>query len=247
MNYKPGLVSISFRQYSPKEIIIASKNAGLTCIEWGSDVHAPKDDISALNEIRALQEKYDIVCCSYGTYFRLGVNPIDELPEYIKAAKILGTNILRLWCGSKNSQDYDNRERMELFNECKRAAEIAQREEVILCMECHNFTYTNEVNSAVELMEFVDSPYFRMYWQPNQYKSKFDNLIYANAISKYTEHLHVFNWEGDARFPLAEKIDEWKEYLKIFEGNRALLLEFVPDDKIETLACEADALKKIIR
>ena len=35
----PGLVSISFRNESPKAIIDASKAAGLRAIEWGGDVH----------------------------------------------------------------------------------------------------------------------------------------------------------------------------------------------------------------
>ena len=39
--YKFGLVSVSFRELGVDEIITAAKNAGLSCIEWCSDVHAP--------------------------------------------------------------------------------------------------------------------------------------------------------------------------------------------------------------
>ena len=92
--YRSGLVSISFRGHSPAEILEAAARAGLSCIEWGSDVHAPCGDVENLEKIVKLQEKYGISCCSYGTYFRLGVTPIAELPAYIQAAKTLGTNIL---------------------------------------------------------------------------------------------------------------------------------------------------------
>ena len=56
--YRLGLVSISFRQHSPREILETMKQAGLTCIEWGSDVHAPCGDEDKLREILALQEEY---------------------------------------------------------------------------------------------------------------------------------------------------------------------------------------------
>ena len=47
-DYTLGLVSISFRKHTPEEIIQAVKAAGLSCIEWGSDVHAPPHDKRSL-------------------------------------------------------------------------------------------------------------------------------------------------------------------------------------------------------
>ncbi len=243
--YKLGLVSISFRKHSPLEIILAAKNAGLECIEWGSDVHAPFNDTEKLNNIVALQNEHGIYCSSYGTYFRLGVNDAEELPQYINAAKLLGTDILRLWCGGKGSAEYTKEEKELLFAECKKAAEIAEAQNVTLCMECHNHTFTDEKAAAIELMKTVNSPAFKMYWQPNQHKTLENNIEYANAISGYTRHIHVFNWSGDERYPLEGSVDIWQKYLENFKGERALLLEFMPDDNIETLSCEAQALKRI--
>jgi len=97
-----GLVSISFRDRTPEEILIAMQQAQLSYVEWGSDVHAPCRDKERLAELVRLQNAYDITCSSYGTYFRLGETPPEELPAYIAAAKILGTDILRLWCGRKS-------------------------------------------------------------------------------------------------------------------------------------------------
>ena len=94
-----GVVSISFRDKSPEEILAAAKAAGLSCVEWGSDVHAPCRQTEKLREIAVLQEKYGITCCSYGTYFRVTRNQPEEILPYIEAAKILGTDVLRIWCG----------------------------------------------------------------------------------------------------------------------------------------------------
>ena len=87
-----------------------------------------------------MQKKNGIVCSSYGTYFRLGETPIEELEVYIQAAKILGTDILRLWCGTKSGRDMTDEERKVLLGDCKKAAEIAEADGVTLCMECNKKT-----------------------------------------------------------------------------------------------------------
>ena len=245
--YNAGLVSISFRDKSPEEIISAAKNAGLSHIEWGSDVHAPRNDIKRLEEISLLQKKEGISCSSYGTYFRLGVNDTSELHEYISAAKILGTDILRLWCGNKGFKEYSQEEEDILFCECRKAAEIAEENDVTLCLECHNHTFTDCKEGAIKLMKLVNSPYFRMYWQPNQYVSEEENKRYIRLLSSFTRHIHVFNWNEDNRYPLADSISLWKKYLSFLNKDTTLLLEFMPDDNIATLNKEADALRQIMR
>lgn len=241
-----GLVSVSFRKLEPNEIIELCKANDLRLIEWGSDVHAPCDNEARIEEIVALQKENDMICSSYGTYFRLGVHNTEELHKYIKTAQKLGTSILRLWCGEKNYEDLSSEERDFIISESKKAAGIAKDAGVTLCMECHNKTYTNCLAGALELMEAVDSPAFRMYWQPNQYRSLEENLEYAKRIAKYTKVIHVFNWEGKNKYPLAEAIEIWKNYLFCFDGSQTLLLEFMPDGKPETLGSEAEALRRII-
>lgn len=243
--YKYGLASVSFREHTPKQILSAMREAELSFIEWGSDIHAPKDDTKKLCDIAALQNEYGIICSSYGTYFRLGDTTTEELEDYINAAKILGTDILRLWCGNKDSQEYSAKERDHLFKECIKTAQIAEKNGVKLCMECHNDTYTNTRESALELMRSVNSNRFRMYWQPNQFMSQEENLEYAAALSEFTEHIHVFNWDGKNRLPLKSGISIWKKYLEKFSGEKTLLLEFMPDNCIESLVAETEALKKI--
>ena len=129
--YKTGLVSISFRSLSVEELVNKVKNAGLEYIEWGSDVHAPKDDIKKLEMIAKLQEETGIKCSSYGTYFRFMKDDPEELRGYIKAAKILGTDILRLWCGSKNHADLTAEEREFIISESKKAAKIVKATKLI--------------------------------------------------------------------------------------------------------------------
>lgn len=249
-HYELGLVSISFRKHTPEEIVKAVKNAGLTCIEWGSDVHAPCRDIERLREIAALQEEYGVTCSSYGTYFRLGATPLTELPDYIAAAKILGTKILRLWGGTKKGEDMTTEELADFTDTCKRAAAMAEEAGVILCLECHMLSITETPDYAVALMEEVNSPAFRLYWQPFQWLDSEGSLAVAKAYAPFAEHVHVFNWQSPkmapAKLPLAEAVEDWRAYLSVLPPPRTLLLEFMPDDRLETLPAEAEALRTII-
>ena len=245
--YYPGLVSITFRDHSPAKIAMAASKYGLKYIEWGSDIHAPCDDITQLQAISALHTIYGISCCSYGTYFRLGQSPISDLPQYIEAAKILGTNILRLWAGRKKAADCSAEERDHLFAECRQAAAIAEKHNMILCLECHRRTYTETKEGALELMEAINSPNLRMYWQPNPDITLTENLDYISALDSYITHIHVFNWTSDRRLPLRDGIDTWNAYLSTMSGDHHLLLEFMPDDRIQTLAGEAESLLELIQ
>lgn len=244
--FKAGLVSVSFRGDSPEKTVEYMKKAGLEYIEWGSDVHAPFNDEEKLKKIKILQEESGIKCCSYGSYFRLGKDKPELIKEYIKAAKILGTDIIRVWCGEKSAEKFTAEEKASLYAECKAVAEIAEKENIKICLECHHDTYTDDPCSVLDLMEKIDSPNFRMYWQPNEFKSDEFNLDYAEKIADYTEHIHIFNWHIYERFPLSEGIEIWKRYLKKFSPDRFVLLEFMPDDNIESLPGEAHTLNKLL-
>lgn len=242
MSYKLGLVSVSFRGLSPRDILEAMKNTPLTWIEWGSDAHVPPE---RAEEIAALQAEYGVHCSSYGTYYQIEGSPVSELEAYIHAAKTLGTDILRLWCGTKDSEEYSDAESEALFAQCREAAALAEKHHVKLCMECHGLSYTNEKSAAYRLMKAVNSSNFRMYWQPNHYRSFEENMAYANLLCPYTEHLHVFNWEKTAKYPLSDARETWRSYLSCFPKDKTLLLEFMPDDKIESLPGEARTLFEI--
>ena len=242
--FYPGLVSVSFRSLSPEEIVQAMANCGLQYVEWGSDIHAPCTDVERLDQIVALQKKHGITCCSYGTYFRLGVTPMEELPAYIRAAKRLGTNTLRLWAGKKDSQKITPQERDEFFAQCCQAAKIAEDAGVTLCMECHNGTYTQTKDGALELMKHVNSSAFRMYWQPNL--SIEENVEYIRLLKPYIDHVHVYYWDAQTKCPLQKGENHWKTYLAELGGDRPLLLEFMHDNRVESLPAEAETLRSFI-
>lgn len=243
--FKAGLVSVSFRSLSVEEIIAATKLTNLKHIEWGSDIHAPHFALGQLQHISSLCQENGI-SCSYGTYFRFGRDSVNELLPYIQAAKVLNAKILRVWCGTKGSNEYTMYELKQLYDDCKLAAKLAEQEGVILGLECHNWTLTDTKESAFALMQEVNSPAFQMFWQPNQFKSVEENLEYAKLLAPYVICIHAFNWEGDNKYPLALAKKTWSNYLRQFSANLPVLLEFMPDDKIETLRIESKTLHDML-
>lgn len=238
----PGIVSVSFREKSPERIVREAAQYGLKAVEWGSDVHAPAGDVKRLNEVAALTREAGLITCSYGTYLHIGTCTQEELLLHIAAAKILGTNILRLWAGDKDYENYTPEEADAFIGECISCARIAEKENVILCMECHIHTFTSRLEGALRLMRDISSDSFRMYWQPNQFRTAEENLTYARDIAPYTHHIHVFNWDGAESFPLAGAKTLWKAYLNKFEGTHYALLEFMPDGEEGTFERESRVL-----
>lgn len=245
--FKTGVVSVSFRALSVDEVIKYTKDAGLSAIEWGSDVHAPYTDLERINYIAKAQKEAGLYCPSYGTYFKLGEHDTEELRGYIAAAKILGTNVLRLWCGKKNFADMTEEERDFIVSESKKAAKIAEELGAVLCMECHNNSFTNNVEGALYLMNAVNSEAFRMYWQPATKHTEEMNIDYATKIAPYTYNVHVYYYEDGVKHPLADGVDSWKKYLACFKGCEHLLLEFMPDNRPESLATEAKTLNALAK
>ena len=241
-----GLVSVSFRDKTPKKIVEAVKRCNLTQIEWGSDIHAPADDTDKLEQIVSLCKTNSIGISSYGTYFKIGRDDPAKLETYIRAAEILGTKIIRLWCGTKGFREYDREALDGLLAECRGIASIAKKAGVTVCMECHNHTVTDCAEGAMTLMSEVGCESFGLYWQPNQYKTPEENLQYAALAAPYTKIIHVFNWQGSEKRPLGDAVGIWRRYLGCFSEDIPLLLEFMPDGKIESLKREAEALAEIV-
>lgn len=239
--YKLGLASIAFRRLTVEQIIAVAKKAGLGYIEWGSDVHAPKDDVENLDRVARLTREAGLQVSSYGTYYRIDLNAPEDILDYIAAAKRLGTNILRIWCYASDEPEEQERR----YEVCRQLAKIAEENGAIICAECHSGNMTDNKDSSLELMQAVNSPAFRMYWQTNENYNPEENLDFVKAVAPYVANVHVFNWHGRARFPLEEAEAAWKQYAKVLGSDHVYLIEHMPDNDETLLPADADTLRRI--
>ena len=246
MNFQTGLVSISFRKYSIDEILTACRAANLSLIEWGSDVHVPAGNAQIADLVAKKTADAGLSTITYGSYFRIGHTPLAELDAYLDSTCRLGAKNIRMWCGTCGSAQATPEIREKIVSDGRAAAEAAAKYGLNITLECHSGTLTDDCSSAMQYLREVNHPAMRMYWQPSQFHSEEYNIETAKAYAPYTECLHVFHWDASHRYPLAGGTEIWAKYLSAFrDQNRpiGLLLEFMHDDRLETLAETAATLQ----
>ena len=249
----PGLVSISFRNESPKTIIDASKAAGLQAIEWGGDVHVPVGDLGTARQVGMATREAGLAVAAYGSYYRLGTaaSPAAAFAPVLDTAQSLGAATIRIWAGTSGSAEASQAARDAWAAEARLLAGMADKAGVTLTLECHNGTLTDRWESALAFLRQVNHPHLRMYWQPNQFEDSAYNQRAAQELAPYTQHVHVFQWDAQRRYPLVQGREEWRIYLDILtrawkgDGRKhGLLLEFMHDDRLASLPETADELLK---
>ena len=106
-----GLCSVTLRRHPVDDVLVIAQDAGLRCVEWGADVHAPPHDHVRLPDVRMRTERAGLRVASYGSYWRAGVSTAAELDSLAVAATALGAPRVRLWAGPTGSDAADGRAR----------------------------------------------------------------------------------------------------------------------------------------
>lgn len=239
---KKGLVSISFRGNTVDEILDACVKTGLTVIEWGSDVHAPVGDLEKAKEVGEKTRAAGLSCAAYGAYYKIGCDMTD-FEEYAKTAKALGTDVIRIWGGWHGSLEITPEAREKLVAETKEICRIGRDYGMTLAFECHHGTITDDPEYALAFLADVGADNLKMYWQPNQFKTFEENLRAAKLLKPTVVNVHVFHWDAENRYSMAEGVADWQQYTAVFkDGDHAFMLEFMPDNDIATLPREAAVL-----
>jgi len=249
MNFVPGLVSISFRQLPCLEIIEKTKNAGLSAIEWGGDIHVPAGKAEIAAAVGAQTRREGLVISEYGSYYRLGASAPEEIDGVAACARALKTDTVRVWAFNKGSEDVMEEEYRRVVSDAKRICALYP--DLTFCTECHNNTLTDDYNSNLRLLADVDMPNFGAFWQPNQFKSTDYNLESAKALAPFVKSLHVFSWEGKTMYPLDHHSEIWKKYLSVFAKSCAAdsiyaMLEFMHDGSPDSLCKTAEQLRSFL-
>lgn len=249
---RPGLVSITFRPLSPAEIIGRAARAGLEGIEWGGDMHVPPGGTGHAREVAARTRDAGLEVAAYGSYYRLGAAP-DAFPAVLEAADALGARLLRVWAGGAGSAETDTATREAIIADGRRIAALAGAAGITVVCEWHGGTLTDTADSATALLEAVDHPAFRAYWQPRRHMPFAECLRDMDAALPRLAGLHVFQWHAvtGEREPLEAGASVWPEYLRraapvAAAGDQTLfaLLEFVRGDDPEQMARDAATLRR---
>ena len=248
---RSGLVSITFRDLSPAEVIELVVQAGLEGIEWGGDIHVPHGDLERADEVGRMTEDAGLTVASYGSYYRVGVSEAGGLrfEEVLATAVALDAPTIRVWAGDRGSGEVNPGYRATVVRESRRIADLVKAAGLSVSFEYHSNTLTDTSASAVTLLEEINRDNVQTYWQPPVGASVDCCLEGLGRILRYLSNVHVFHWvrktDGIDRRPLSEGREVWARYLKaISKTNRDhyAMMEFVRGDSPESFLKDARTL-----
>lgn len=234
--FRTGLVSISFRNWSPEELIDRVLEAGQSGVEWGGDVHVPHGDTVRALQVGQLTRDAGLTVVAYGSYYRAAET--ENNPDFhavLDSALALGAPTIRVWAGRRGSAIADEAYRNAVKNDLARICALAETQNIRVALEYHGGTLTDHPDSARELLESLRCPNLDSLWQPPNGQTFEYCLASLEDLLPRVSHVHVFHWGkgGGDRFPLEDGAERWKVYLSrlAFPGqSRWALLEFVKGD-----------------
>lgn len=251
MSLVPGLVSVTFRQLSTREIVRLAARAGLKSIEWGGDVHVPPGNYALAREIRKETEDEGLKVGSYGSYYRVGGVDSHQWSTVLNTAETLGAPNIRIWAGNKGSAQTDKHLREVIIGDICSACRSAEASRIKVSVEYHGGTLTDTLESTRKLIDEVNHPNLYTYWQPAVMPLPGERESALLKVLSHVSHVHVFQWkQGTAqRLPLADGAADWTRYLKHLAGTgkeHGIFMEFVKDDSPEQFLADAAVLKEWI-
>lgn len=244
-----GLVSVTFRQLSPEEIVKLLEKAGLDAVEWGGDIHVPHGDFGRAEEVRKISSAGGIKIAAYGSYYRAGCHDekVGSFEGVLKTAVSLEAPTIRIWAGNKGSGEADEEWWKRVIEDSSAAAELAAKEGITVSFEFHRNTLTDNAKAAKRLIEGIGHPNIRSYWQPPIGESVEERIAGLDTVEPWLSNIHAYYWNDVERRPLSEGCEEWKLYLEKaarISGQHYILMEFVKNDSPEQFLEDAAVLKK---
>jgi len=249
---KSGVVSVTFRNKSPKELIDISTKAGLQAIEWGSDVHVPVGNLSLAREVRDMTISSGLDVASYGSYYYVGMDE-EEFKPYLETAIELGAPNIRVWAGKYHSKTTDYTYWQHVTEDAYRISEEAAKAGVTISAEYHAKSLTDSIDSALRFLEMGKSDNLYSYWQQPVFvatEDQYPEMVRLFNTGKLT-NIHVYAEYTPAiiRRLLEEDAPAWRKFLSTLKTDdklRYALLEFVKDDSDEVFFKDCATLNALI-
>ncbi len=248
---RTGLVSVSFRDTPSHEIAAMTAEAGLDGIEWGGDVHAPHGDRRTAERVRRCTLDAGLQVSSYGSYYRVACAG-DDSPAFepvLESAVALQAPVIRVWAGNRSSADADGSWWSRVVEDTHRIAAMAAPLGIEIAFEFHGHSLTDTTESTLRLLGCLEQPTISTYWQPPDSTERETPLDSLKRVSGRLSNLHVHYFKGDQNVGLDKGEEAWRAYfahVQSLPGDRYALLEFVPDNTVESFMREAKTLKRIL-
>lgn len=246
----PGIVSATFREKAADEIIRLCTQAGLQAVEWSENAHVMPNDSSGAGELYRKTAEAGLQVAAYGSYYRLGQQeaPAEVFRRSVISAIALHAPIIRIWAGQRASVDVDSEGRKRMAEEASEICDIASGYGIKVALEWHKNTLTDTNESALRFLEEAGNDNLYCLWQPTAALSMDERKKGLDLLGDRLLNMHVYYWSEEARRPLKEGVEEWRQYLEHVDGkkDRYGLLEFVMGNTEEQFLEDAKVWHRII-
>lgn len=248
-----GLVSVTFRELTPVQIIDLAVKSGVDGIEWGADVHIKPGEFDKASTILEYSNSQGIKVLSYASYYKSGASDPQDFDLVLQTAVKLQAPRIRLWAGNKDSALFSQLDYQQLVEDLQRVSALAQSLGIEVGIEFHNGTYTDSSLSTQQLFKSLSGSALYSYWQPPLGTPLEDNLQTIRSLGKAIRMVHCFHWtlSNGALLPhlLKEGRDLWTDYLNALIQHTSidtLSLEFVLDSLENNYLEDALVLNEMI-
>ncbi len=257
--FHPGCCTLTLGQLSATEVVGLCVETGLTHVEWwGRDQgHVPMGNVERAIEVRKITEASNLTISSYGSYYRVGESEKEGLSfnSVLDTACALETPLIRVWAGTKGSQDCSEADRAALIEDSLRIADCCAKNDVAIAFEYHIGTLTDTNESTMDLMKATEHPAITFGWQSRTGVEMSYDLAGLEDVLPKLSTLHVYNWSLNEngkydRHPLSEGKSQWEQYLKLASKtgrDHVALIEFVKDNTVEQFKDDAKALISFLK
>lgn len=243
-NLKIGVASVTFRNKSMSEVVEIAKKAGVSYIEWGSDVHVQTAEDA--QKARELCDKNGITICSYGSYYRVGSRERENWEQLCKNAEIMGASSVRVWLGSKDSEKTEEDEYKNLLEDLTHICNTAEKYNLLVCPECHDNTFNNNTSAIIRLKKDLNKDNFRTYFQSRYLRFDYD-MDRIEKTFRFIENVHVSYRDliREQRFGKKDRLYIDKILKKLSEMNFSgvVMVEFTKGAKEKNFIKDVEKLK----
>ena len=245
-NLHPGLVSVTFRQLSPEQIVALAVQARIEWLEWGGDVHAPPGDVGRARGIGQATRDAGLRVAAYGSYYRAGTPSDADFVPVLDTALALGAPLIRVWAGARGSKDATEAEYAAVVHDARHVCDLAATAGVQVAFEFHGGTLADSCDAALRLLADVNCPTLRTLWQPLGAASPQARQQEVERLLPHLANVHVYHWPGGESAPLEQGEEVWRGCLAALARTHrpiGLRLEFVRDASPEQFLADAKALR----
>ena len=125
---------------------------------------------------------------------------------------------------------------------------MANEKGVIVATEFHPNTLTDDIDSALQLLE--DVPGLYTYWQPRYTQSVEECISDIRRLGKKCVNVHIFQRNSEnKKVPLVDGKEKWAACLpevKAVTDCRSVGIEFVMGDTDEQFYADAEVVKELV-